>query len=267
MNAVYLLQSEFQAALLQDHAAPEGLLKPYGAARFDVYRNAYRSRLRGALRENFEVLPLVMGDEDFDALANAYIDAHPSTHYSLRWFGHVLSAFMAQHDDLVPHPAMVDLARMEWALRTAFDADSVDAIAPDALSGVRADDWPGLRLGLHPSVQLLAMQWAIGPVWHALKISEQEGVPPPDAMDHHLLVWRRGLRTQWKSLKSAETMFVQCLQADNTFGEICEALAEMVGEDLAPPTAASVLRELVSNGVIARAITIPTSLSSPSPHS
>ena len=250
MNAVQSLQDRFQAALLQDQPAQAGLLKTPGEAQFGVYRNAYRARLRGALRENFEVLPLVMGDEGFDALANAYIDAKPSGHYSLRWFGHQLDAFMAAHDDLVPHPAMLDLARMEWALRNAFDAASVDPLAPDALASVQAQDWPELRFGLHPAVQLLDMQWAIGPVWHALKAGQEE-VPAPEALAHHLLVWRQGLHTQWKSLNTTEVTFVQSLQAGHSFGQICESLAAVVGDDHAALTAANQLRELLSNGVIA----------------
>lgn len=250
MNVVLSLQAPFQAALMNDQVAQVGLLKPLAEAQFAVYCNAYRARLRGALRENFEVLPLVMGDEAFDELANAYIDAHPSTHYSLRWFGHQLAVFMAEHDDWVPHPAMVDLARMEWALRTAFDAPTFETLAPDALTQVQAEDWPDLRFGLHPAVQLLDMQWAVGPVWHALR-AEQDHVPPPDALGHHLLVWRLGLHTQWQSLDIAATTFVQSLQAGHTFGETCEALASVVGEDSAAQTAAAQLRELTGNGVIA----------------
>ena len=250
MMAVQSLQNEFQAALLQDQPAQPGLLKPFGAAQFDVYRNAYRARMRGALRANYEVLPLVMGDDDFDALANAYIDANPSGHYSLRWFGHAMCGFMAEQVDLVPHPAMLDLARMEWALRTAFDAASVADLAPDALAHLQADDWTALRFGLHPAVQLLEMQWAIGPVWHALK-SAHDDVPPPEAYAHHMLVWRLGLNTQWKSLSSAELAFVQGLQAGHPFGKICEALVGVVGEDHAAQTAATQLREWLGNSVIA----------------
>jgi hypothetical protein len=145
---------------------------------------------------------------------------------------------------------MLDLARMEWALRHAFDAPSVDPVAPDALANVQSEDWPDLLLGLHPAVQLLDLQWAIGPVWHALK-AEQEDVPPPQALAHHVLVWRQGLHTQWKSLSKAETTFVQSLQQGHTFDEACEALSTVVGEDAAAQTAANQLREWLSTGVIA----------------
>jgi hypothetical protein len=250
MMGVQSLQEVFQTALLQDQPTQSGLLKPFGAAQFDVYRNAYRARLRGALRANYEVLPLVMGDDDFDALANAYIDANPSGHYSLRWFGHELCVFMAEHEDWVPHPAMLDLARMEWALRAAFDAETVEPLAADALSAVHPDAWFDLQFRLHPAVQLLDMRWAIGPVWHALK-AEQDDVPPPEAHAHHMLVWRQGLNTQWNSLTNAEVAFVHGLQDGQTFGEICEALAGVVGEEHAAQTAATQLREYLGNGVIA----------------
>ena len=144
MTQLQTLQTQFQNALLADQPAQAGLLSTRGVAQFSVYRHAYRARLRGALRDNFEVLPLVMGDDAFDALANAYIDAHPSRHYSLRWFGHALGDFMAGHGSLVDHPAMTDLARMEWALRTAFDAAPATLLTPAELAAVPAQDWAQL---------------------------------------------------------------------------------------------------------------------------
>src|SRR6185369_6628626 len=98
-----------------------------------IYQHAYTARLAGALRDNFGVLPQVMGDDAFDALALAYIAAHPSRHPSIRWFGDKLPEFMAAHENLVPHPALVDLARMEWALRSAFDAADAAPIDAGAL--------------------------------------------------------------------------------------------------------------------------------------
>jgi len=249
MTQLHILQSQIQGALLQDQPAVAGLLAANGEAQFGVYRNAYRARLRAALRDNFEVLPLVMGDEAFDALANAYIDAHPSRHYSLRWFGHHLCAFMAANEALVDHPAMLDLARMEWALRQAFDAAPAALLTPVELAAVPAEDWAELRFTLHPAVQLLDLQWAVGPVWHALK-SGQEEVPPPQALDHSMLVWRQGMNTKWKSLTPTEIVFMQGLIAGQRFGALCQALAQRVGEDAAAPTAVSLLSELLGTGAI-----------------
>ena len=80
-------------------AAVRGLLR--------IYEQAYGARLTAALRDNFGVLPTVLGDDAFDALAHAYIAAHPSRRPSIRWFGDALPAFMAARDDLVPRVQQV----------------------------------------------------------------------------------------------------------------------------------------------------------------
>jgi Putative DNA-binding domain len=249
MTQLHNLQRQFQQALLVDQPMDVALLRSSGVAQFGVYRIAYRARLRAALRDNFEVLPLVMGDDAFDALANAYISAHPSRHYSLRWYGHQLCEFMSNNAALLDHPAFLDLARMEWALRQAFDAAHADPLTSEALTAVPASDWENLVFELHPSVQLLGLNWAIGPIWHALK-SGQSDIDPPEALDHHILVWRLGMNTQWKSLAQAESDFVEELLAHRTFGQMCETLVESVGEAQAAATAVALLSELLKAGAI-----------------
>ena len=246
MTQLQTLQSKFQSALLDDQPSAPGLLNTRSVVQFDVYRHAYRARLRGALRDNFEVLPLVMGDDAFDALANAYINNHPSRHYSLRWFGHALGTFMAEQVALVDHPAMTDLARMEWALRTAFDAAPATLLTPAELTAVPAQEWAQLVFALQPSVQLLNLQWAVGPVWHALKSGADE-IPPPEALDHHMLVWRQGMNTQWKSLTPTETIFVQCLLARKSFGAVCMALSKHAGEETAASTAVQLISHMLAD--------------------
>jgi hypothetical protein len=196
-----------------------------------------------------------MGDDAFEALANAYIDAHPSRHYSLRWYGTALSGFMVTNDALIDHPAMIDLARMEWALRNAFDAAPATPLRSEELAAVPAPDWADLQFVLHPSVQLLDLQWAVGPIWHALKSGQTE-MEPPAALDHHMLVWRLGMNTQWKSLAQVEADFVNGLIAHRTFGQQCESLAAHMGEEQAASTAVALISDLLKAGAIC-ALTSP----------
>lgn len=249
MTPLHSLQSQFQTALLQQRALAPGVLSARGVLQWGVYENAYRARLRAALRDNFEILPRVMGDEAFDALADAYIAAHPSRHYSLRWYGHLLCDFMAASEALVEHPALIDLARMQWALRTAFDAADAPTLTAAELSAVPAADWGDLRLTLHPSVQLLPLQWAVGPIWHTLQ-SEPDDIAPPAALVHHMLVWRQGMGPRWKSLTASETVFVQCLLAGRPFAQVCAALCQYVAEHHAAATAVALLHNLLHSGTI-----------------
>ena len=84
------------AAAIRDGADAAGLLAGDYATGLEVYRHAYRARLASALADNYTVLSRALGDEGFDALAQAYVTARPSRHPSIRWFGHELAGFMAE---------------------------------------------------------------------------------------------------------------------------------------------------------------------------
>ena len=234
-------------ALLREHADREPLLR--------IYQQAYKARLTGALRDNFGVLPLAMGDVAFDALACGYIAAHPSCRPSIRWFGDRLAEFMDSRDDVVPHPAFADLARMEWALRAAFDAADATPIAAEQLAARPADAWPSLVFELHPSVQVIDLQWAIEPVWRALQgfdpaNGEEPDLPEPVEHAHPLAVWRNGLETRWRAVEPVQAALLNGAIAGRSFSELCVLAAERVGGEQAAATAVGGLHQWLADGLL-----------------
>jgi hypothetical protein len=253
------------AAAAADGAEAGALLAddPHGGPpRLGVYRHAYRARLAEALADNFEILARAMGDEAFAALADAYITAHPSTHPSIRWFGHRLAEFMAARvesgEDGVPHPAFVDLARMDWALRAAFDAADAGALGRETLAGWAPQDFAALRLAAHPSVQQVRLDWAIEAAWRALREHDPDSgtepeLPAPEEQLHTLLVWRRGLDTLWRSVGAAEASLLEGLAAGESFGELCERAAAIEDDAMDPAQrAAGTLAQWLDEGLISR---------------
>jgi hypothetical protein len=245
MNALLQQQQQLQAAIVDGAPA---------AGRLHIYQHAYSARLLAALRDNFGVLPRAMGDEVFDALGRAYLRAHPPREPSIRWFGHALAEFMAQQPELVPHPALVDLARMEWALRTAFDAADAAPLGADTLARLPADDWPALVLRLHPSVQLIAMSWCIEPAWRALQAAgdSEPDLPEPQHSAHTLLVWRPGLETRWRSAASElEATLLAAVMRGEPFAALCEHTALAVGADQAAACVVRALHPWLTEGLLA----------------
>jgi hypothetical protein len=229
---------------------PAGLLKENGPL-LRIYRHAYRARLAAALRDNHETLARAMGDEAFETLAQAYVDAHPSRTPSIRWFGERLSDFMAQQERLVPHPAFIDLARMEWALRGAFDAADAPVMSAQDLSALAPSDWPGLVLRLHPSVRLLPLDWAIGPAWKALQAEGDVDLPEPQWAPHLLLVWRPAFDTRWRSAHSAtEAALLQALMQGEAFSSLCERAAQAVGDEEAAGCVVGLLQQWLAEGLL-----------------
>jgi hypothetical protein len=263
-------------------AAATALLQATGSgghARIDVYAQAYPNRLTAALRDNFSVLAQALGDDGFDVLARAYIHAHPSAQPSIRWFGHQLADFMAlclaRQDGLVPHPALADLARMDWALRAAFDAADAPLLSAGTLAAVAPADWPALRLQLHPSAQLQRLDWAVEAAWRVLRetldaaeaaaaarpgasqatTNDDPALPAPQALPHTLLVWRQGLATRWRSLAPLEALLLQAVADGASFAQLCSQAAALLDDtgteaDAALPAVVAALQQWLADGLL-----------------
>jgi len=193
------------------------------APRIGIYRYAYRARLANALRANYPTLARMMGEDEFRALAEGYARAHPPRHFSIRWHGHAL----AEH---LPEGPLADLARMEWAIAEAFDAPDAEAIDAERLAGVPVDGWADLPLALHPSAEVLAMQWAVESAWEGLRREPRAEPPEIERRPHALLVWRRNLDAHWRIAGADEARALLALDGGGTLGHACEAMGEGAGD-------------------------------------
>jgi hypothetical protein len=252
-------QQAFKQAVVSPSPATPGLLResPGREPMLRIYQHAYAERLVATLGDNFGVLPRAMGDEAFDTLARAYLHAHPSRHPSIRWFGDRLADFMQSNPELVPHPAFIDIARMEWGLRQAFDAADGVPLRPDALASLPPEAWPAWVPRFLPSAALLALDWHIEPAWRALKQQddaaggEEAELPEPQPGAHGLLVWRPRLETLWRSVTDpVEARLLPMALAGACFGELCEAAAGEVGEAQAAVAAVGVLQQWLADEVL-----------------
>jgi hypothetical protein len=254
-------QRAFEQAVRQ-LAEPGALLAAPVEPGLTVYRVAYRARLVGALTDNYTVLARALGDDAFEALAHAYIGAHPSERPSIRWFGHRLAEFMAPAaeagDPLVPHPGLVDMARMDWALRDAFDAADAPPLDPATLGALSPDAWAALVLHLHPSVRREHLAYAIEPAWRALREWEPESgddqpeLDPPEEHVHTLLAWRHPeLDTRWRSLEPLEAALLDAVAQGKPFALLCEQAAGLLGDaEAAAPAVIAALRQWLADGLL-----------------
>lgn len=250
MSQLAALQQRFQRHVLSSpDATPDGLRDDV-RGHLEVYVNAYWGRLREALADNYPVLYRALGDDAFRELAATYLAAHPSPHRSIRWFGDRLDAFIVQHPDVIPHPALRDIARMDWAMRGAFDAADATPLAAGDLAGIAPEHWPGLRFTPCPSFRLLALDWAIEALWHALSEDENAQTEAPQAHRHQMIVWRRELECRWRTVTGIEAAALRIVLDGGSFADICATLQNQ-GDGDAATTAARLLATWLNDGILA----------------
>lgn len=254
MKKLPVLQAVFQDFILnQDpaiHAEITGTARVDAATRLGIYANAYRLRLMEALDTDYPGLHTIAGDDEFERLGRAYIDAHPSTFRSLRWFGDRMSDFLRTTNPYRDYPVFAEMAAFEWAMSGVFDAADTPPATVDHMAMIAADAWPVLRFVPHDSVRRLDLRWNVPTVWKAIDAEQDPPALEESDIPIAWLIWRRDLRTWFRSLDVAEAWALDALRRGEPFGGICEGLTEWIDAENVAARAAGLLKRWLGDGLI-----------------
>jgi hypothetical protein len=216
--------------------------------RLAVYGNAYGYRLIDALSENYPAVHTLLGDDDFYKMTYAYMDAYPSAHFSLRYFGHKLEEFLSEyHKDI---PVLTEMARFEWALRKGFDAENIETLSLEALQQIPIEQWGELQFKFHPSVSRLDLSWNTPQLWSA--IDEETEPMPPEELEYPYawLLWRKELLTYYRSLDVDEAWALDTALQGGNFAELCEGVCEWIDAEHAPSRVAGFLSQWLGDDLL-----------------
>ncbi len=247
------LQSLFQSAVLagdaEDVAILDVVAPPRDADRptmMGVYVNAYRLRLAEFLDEDYPALRVLLGDDDFEALVEAYIDENPSRLRNARWYSTRLPEFMQESENWSANALAIGLALFERALTDAYDAADAPAQSIETLAEFSPRDWPRLGFTFHPSLRLIEVAAGVLDAYAAATADEDEEAArlaekdegaldedegpfedrPSDASDSEIIaVWRADLDPAYRQLDPDEYLALFEAMAGQSFGDICQLVA------------------------------------------
>jgi len=247
-------QSDFQRGILtgDDSVLAEILDSPREKREvlFGVYKYAYGSRLVEAMRNDHKLLHSYLGDEMFDTMGHAYVEANPSLHPNLRWFSQGLPDFLKSHEPYSDHPILADLAALEKVLNDAFDAAEAPVLALADMAGFAPEAWAGLTFQPQPSAIRLDCSTNASAVWLALKDDEM----PPDAamleQPGRLLIWRQDVTPMFRELSPEEAMMWDEAAGGIPFGVLCSMLATYDDPDGAAARGAGYLHGWITAGLL-----------------
>lgn len=251
MTGLAATQRIFLAHLAGDDATMPDIVNDRTASaarRMDIYRNAYRMTLRGALRTNHRRCAAWLGDDRFDAAADTYIAANPSPFRNLRDYGGGFATFLGGlfPDDL----DIAELAALDWAVDATFDGPDASSLTAAAIGALSPEDWIARALALHPAASLVEATHNLAPVWQALE--QNEAPPAMVALDRRasLLVWRKDGRPHFRTLDADEDQALRLAASGTCFADICEHLGNRLGETAATERAGALLRRWLDDAVL-----------------
>jgi hypothetical protein len=248
------LQLELQRSLLgEDTAICSAIVDapPLPAdARLAIYRHAYRARLIEAMDDVYSVLHKLLGDETFASLADMFIEAYPSVHRSIRWYGRELADFLAKTAPFAEQPILSEIARFEWTLSEVFDAKDMNSIGRERLSNLAPSAWADLTFRFHPSLRRLQFAWNTVTVWQAASADQEP--PEPESTDQPVewLLWRQDLKNYFRSMEAIEVAALDAATRGDSFADVCAALSASLPEDEIPLRAAVLVGTWTDSGII-----------------
>lgn len=259
MKALASLQHAFQRHVYRPGDAMQRAVLETARAnaprRLGVYAEAYRLRLIEALGNDFPALHGLLGEAAFRKAMRAFVETSPSRTPNLRWYGAALPAFLARRPPWQRRPLLSELARFEWTLGLAFDAADAPLASADDVARLAPEQWPGMRLRLHPSVQRLALRSNAPRIWQAVVV--EAGKPPAARMRlraANWLIWRKGHDPFYRALEPAEAWALRALAHGADFARLTGGLSRQVGSANAAQTGVQFLRNWLAEGLISEVL-------------
>lgn len=157
----------------------------------EVYHGQYRIRLYEALADEVPGLTALLGP-GAEPYLRAYLYDRPSGSWTLNRVGHGLVAWMTERG--APQP-FLDMAQLDLAVQTGFDAADGEPVPPEAFASM-----PALRLQAH--VQLLRLRSNV----HWIRSASLSGKEAPELVeaDYGVVVFRRDRKMRhWEMPKGA----------------------------------------------------------------
>jgi hypothetical protein len=231
------VQQAFSATLRDDRA---GALADWivadafsAAERLGIYRNSSRSVLVDVLRIKYRAVDRLVGDAFFELAAERFCadDLPDSAYYND--YGGAFAAFLAVLPEAAGLHYLPDVARFEWALHCAANADDATFLDPASLAGVDPDRHGELCFIAHPSVRLLELDYPADAIADAVLAGDEAAMAAIDLASGPVrLVVNRGPHgVDACRLTLGEHRFAQRLFAGEALADLLES-AECDGAPL-----------------------------------
>lgn len=211
------------SAFAGQHVTGNARLSP--VEQLEIYREQFWLRHTSSLIEDFPGLSGILGQEDWEKLAEQYLTEVVPDSYTLRDLGSQLPQVI-ERASWLPHQALcLDMARLELAYIEVFDAQDLPPLAPERLAALPEESLGDARLVIAPWVRLLSVRYPVANLRRELRAESDEHVAIPAESPQNLVVYRRELRLWDMPASDVAFAFLGGLAAGRTLAQAAETAA------------------------------------------
>lgn len=187
----------------------------HAARGLQVYAANAGALAERALAAAFPTLTQLVGAESFAGLARAFWRADPPLRGDIAQWGGALPAFVTAAPQLRQEPCLADVARLDWAVHLAEQADDGAGVAT-GLAQLASTEPALLRLRLAAGTALVVSPYPVASIWLAHRSSAADRFAAVRAAfacgaGEQALVWRDGHHAQVLGLDAPAARFTQAV--------------------------------------------------------
>jgi hypothetical protein len=247
--------SDSSAAIDELFAPNTGLSKVEALA---IYNNAFHQRLIQIASEMYPILYNTLGQDVFTKLWLGYLSTNLPRPGAMSNMTDKLLDYVTADEQFGALPALHDIVRVETLMIELFDRADEPIWTIAQLQALPADDWAAMVWQPRHDWALLSSHFNLQQYWQKMHThietgaeagSASFGVAPaePDNSNFklHYLLRRHQHRMQFQSISEELAVFLQAIQENLCFADICVRLAEQFPTDDIPPLSLSLLLQTV----------------------
>ena len=249
-NKLSFSQTEFAAHLFDPEAnAPTGVVDPDGSPapkRYSVYKNNVVVSYLEALAAAYPACKNLVGEDFFNAIGRAYLNATPPNSQLMILFGEGYSEFLKGYEPAQQIPFLPDVAKLERAWRLAYHSADIAPISPEKLGSIPPETLGDAQIQFLPSVAIIASHFPVHALWQAASNMQALNDIDPSKGETALIV-RPDLEVMTHNIESSFGPAIQALLKGDTLNEAAEiGMATNVNFDFS-----AMLTVLIQSGAIA----------------
>ncbi|MEP1554193.1 MAG: DNA-binding domain-containing protein [Paraglaciecola sp.] len=245
--------SEFHAALI-DYVKTGSLedIMPHisdleSKRRLAVYRNTFISSCIDGLTRKYPSCEKLLGVDFFKTLAREFSITNPPSNPVLSEFGetfpeYIRDALHQAHPDL---SYVWDVCQLDRAWHRAYFATEKTPLDETAIEALIVDI-ENKSLSLHPSVQLVKLEWTVTSLWSQLRDSDISEEISIEVNPKTIMVWRDSETILHRTLLASEALFISSIYEGRTLEESAEIAMQSDDLDISNTFSQLLLNNLIT---------------------